>query len=245
MSTKEKQDVSSLVEQDLALKVYIDSLLIEPAVEVETQTETNTETNTETLVENETKPTLTETDPSSEVDLQQEVAVEEQQAAQTPDHSDDVQTPDQPFECLMFKVAGGLNLSVPLARLNGILQWQGECTHLPGHADWFLGLVSNRGHQVKVVDIASFVIPENHQAREGLSGERQFKHLILIDDGHYGLACDDLGDVLKISPDNVRWRADRANRPWLAGTLIDKMCALIDVDQFIAKLKEGIRLDDI
>jgi len=234
---KEKQEVSSVVEQELALKVYIDSLLIEPAPQIEQQTETVI------------------APPEAEVDLKQEQTIEQQheievqpdtilESEATPPSTVD-STIEGSFECLMFQVAGGLQLSVPLVHLNGILQWQGECTPLPGHAEWFLGLVSNRGKQVKVIDIAKFVIPENHQAREKLSGERDFKHLILIDDGRFGLACDGLGDVLRLEHDQVRWRSDRSSRPWLAGTVIDKMCALIDVDQFVGKLKEGISLDDI
>ncbi len=234
MSSKKTKEPMSVVEQELALKVYIDSLLIEPSTEApEIQVETKPEqrpgtdevlaTNTVDGVDDDPQP-LTETEPVQ---------------------TRAVGTEEDPFECLIFQVAGGLYLSVPLVRLNGILPWQGECTPLPGHAEWFLGLVSNRGKQVKVIDIASFVIPENHQVREGLVGDRNFKHLILIDEGRYGLACDELVDVLKLGHKDVRWRGDRTNRPWLAGTLIDKMCALIDVDQFVVKLKEGIKLDDI
>lgn len=150
------------------------------------------------------------------------------------------------FESLLFKVAGLLTLSVPLVRLNGILPWPGKLTAVPGHAGWFLGLLSNRGRQVKIIDIAKFVIPENHKARSTIeSSERQFKHIILIDDGQFGLACDDLGNVLKLNQGQVRWRSDRTTRPWLAGTIIEQMCAMIDLDHFVAMLKEGVPPDDI
>ena len=96
-----------------------------------------------------------------------------------------------------------------------------------------------------MIDIAKFVIPMNHQSRQALAGERHFKHLLLIDDGGFGLACDDLGEVLKLAPDKVRWRQDRSSRPWLAGTLIEQMSALIDIDKFTEMLKEGVPLDEI
>ena len=108
-----------------------------------------------------------------------------------------------------------------------------------------MGLVSNRGRQVKVIDIAKFVIPANHKSRQAVEAERQFKHLLLVDGGRYGLACDELGQVLKLSGDKIRWRNDRSNRPWLAGTIIEQMSALLDVDSFTEMLKEGVPLDEI
>jgi purine-binding chemotaxis protein CheW len=129
--------------------------------------------------------------------------------------------------------------------LSGIMKWPDEITPIPGYAEWFLGLVSTRGRQVKVIDLARFVIPENHKSRQVLSGERQFKHLLLLEGGRMGLACDELGTVLKVAPDQVRWRSDTSVRPWLAGTLIEQMSALLDVEQLTAILKEGAPLDDI
>ena len=228
MTIDEKNETSTMVEHELALKVYIDSLLLEPALE--------------TQVEEKVESPPVETPVETEVVTEQQVEeVVEPQAAKT----DISATGDETLECLLFKVAGFLTLAVPLAHLNGIMKWNGEATLVPGHADWFLGLVPNRGRQVKVIDIAKFVIPENHKSRQSLQGERNFKHMLLIDEGKYGLACDELGQVVKISHEKVRWREDRGNRTWLAGTLIEQMSALLDVEKFTEMLKEGIPGDEI
>jgi purine-binding chemotaxis protein CheW len=216
MTTLEKKVVTQLVEQELALKVYLDSLLFE-----------------ELPVKEETVVTAP---PATEVNVAEPQAA----VAQHPEWSEGT------FDTLLFKVGGFLTLSVPLVRLNSIVPWPGKLTAVPGYADWFLGLLSNRGRQVKVIDIAKFVIPESHKARSTLeSGERQFKHIIMIDDGEFGVAIDELGTVLKLSQEAVRWRHDRSTRPWLAGTVIEQMCALIDIDHFVAMLKEGVPADDI
>ncbi len=224
MTMDEKTETSTMVEHERALKVYIDALLLEPALE--------------TSVEEKVDSSPTEIEIVTE--QQSDQALEPH--ALKPDISS---LSDEVLECLLFKVAGFLTLAVPLVRLNGIMQWNGDATHIPGHADWFLGLVSNRGQQVKVIDIAKFVIPENHKSRQSVEGERNFKHMLLIDDGKIGLACDELGQVVKISHEKVRWREDRSSRPWLAGTLIEQMSALLDVEKFTEMLKDDIPLDEI
>lgn len=216
----EKTGTASVVEHELALKVYIDSLLLEPAPE--TQTEERVDT------------------PSLETQIGPESVVEVQ-----PVESDAPAHIDETLECLLFKVAGFLTLAVPLGQLNGILKWNGEVTFIPGHADWFLGLVTNRGHQVKVIDIAKFVIPTHHKSRQALDGDRKFKNILLINQGKIGLACDELGEVVRISREHVRWREERGNRTWLAGTLIEQMSALLDMDKFTQMLKEQISGDEI
>lgn len=232
MSRDDEQDFVTVVEHEQALKVYIDALLLEPPADDAASVETAAPT---PLV----APVAAEPDAAT-------VAID---AVEPPPQPRRRQAPavdrDAPFECLLFKVAGGLRLAVPLVRLTGILKWEGHLTPIPGYADWFLGLMSKRGRQVKVIDIAAFVIPENHNARQALADTRRYQHLLLIDDGKIGLACDDLGRVLKLSADKVRWRKDAGSRPWLAGTVIEQMSALLDVEQLTAMLKEGAALDDI
>ncbi len=230
MNGEEKNVLPTAADHELALKVYIDSLLLEPAFE------TPAEVEVESHAHEPVEQTVVDTDLAEQV-----IAVPDEQPVQQEITSDS----DEPFECILFKVAGFLTLAVPLLRLNGIVQWDGEITPIPGHAEWFLGLISYRGRQVKVIDIAKFVIPEGHKSRHAVDGERVFKHLLLIDDGKFGLACDDLGQVLKLTSDKVRWRQERNNRPWLAGTLIEQMSALIDTDKFAEMLKEDAPLDEI
>ncbi len=149
-------------------------------------------------------------------------------------------------EALMFKVGGFLTLATPLVELNTILTWRdGAVMPMPGGSEWFLGLLKVRDRQVKVIDIAKFVIPKNHKAREGLDERGGFKHIVIVGDGEFGLACDELGDVISVTPDGVRWRTDRSARPWLAGTVVEHMCALLDMDVFCQMLKEGLSADEI
>ncbi len=239
MSTEDKKQGAIEFEHEVALKVYIDALLLEP------ETETVEAVPEQVALIAEPVEAITTTDLKADVEL--EVAVVETHVADKiiPPNTSLAPASGEIVEYLLFKVAGFLTLSVPLARLNGIVKWSGDITPIPGHADWFLGLISNRGRQVKVIDIAKFVIPENHKSRQAVAAEREFKHLLLVGGGRYGLACDELGQVLKLSSEKIRWRDDRRRRPWLAGTIIEQMSALLDVDSFIEMLKDGVPLDEV
>ena len=45
----------------------------------------------------------------------------------------------------------------------------------------------------------------------------------------WGLAVDSVNQPITLQPDDVKWRGDRSKRPWLAGTVKDHMCALLDI----------------
>lgn len=130
----------------------------------------------------------------------------------------------QPFECLIFTVAG-LQLAVPLVLLGAIHRIEEEIRPIPGSPRWYMGIRPDRDHNLRVVDTAEWImagrVPGN--AREN------YRFVIRLDDSDWGLACDDVAQSFTLRPDEVRWRTGRSKRPWLAGTVIDHMCALIDV----------------
>lgn len=135
------------------------------------------------------------------------------------------------FQCLLFRVAG-LTLALPLAKLNGVLPWDAAAvTVMPGHRPWFLGLREYQGQQVQLIDVANVVIPRDEPAKADGFGK-----VILIGDGRWGLACDAIAEVVTLAATAVKWRGRSGNRPWLAGTVIERMCALIDADAFAEML---------
>lgn len=148
----------------------------------------------------------------------------------------------QPFQCLTFSVAG-VTLATPLEKLFGIVEWPGELTELPGYAPWFMGLLPNRGQNVRVIDTAQIIMPDGRvpDARPVLE---RVEYVVLIDEGRWGLAADSINQVITLSPEGVRWRGAGGKRPWLAGTAVERMCALLDIDKLGEQLAEGLRLDD-
>jgi purine-binding chemotaxis protein CheW len=135
----------------------------------------------------------------------------------------------QPFECLLFKV-GGLALAAPLAELGSIYPHDTALlTAIFGQAPWFMGLLPVKGYNVRVIDAAQVVMPERYAA----SMREHYRYVITLHGSDWGLAVDSVADSIVLQPEQVRWRGQRSKRPWLAGTLVTQMCALLDVAQLI------------
>lgn len=135
----------------------------------------------------------------------------------------------QRFDCLLFTV-GGLTLAVPLVELGTIYPLHDEITPLFGQADWFLGLLSVKDGNIRTVNTAKVVMPERYSE----AMEQGLSYVITIHGVDWGLAVHSVETAITLDPEDVRWRSERSKRPWLAGTVVDKMCALLDVSQLAA-----------
>ncbi len=131
---------------------------------------------------------------------------------------------EEPFECLIFTVAG-LQLAVPLVLLGAIHRIEEEIRPIPGSPRWYMGIRPDRDHNLRVVDTAEWIM----DGRVPAGARGNYRFVIRLDDSEWGLACDDVAQSFTLRPDEVRWRTARSKRPWLAGTVVDHMCALIDV----------------
>ena len=143
----------------------------------------------------------------------------------------------EPFQCLLFNVSG-LNLAVPLSKLNSVIPWTDKIVETPNQTDWYLGLVNNLGKNVKVIDTALMVMPENRRVSITEDPSERFSHILLVDDNQWGLACDSIGDVVWLSASDVKWRKNKKQRPWLAGTALERLCAIIDSEIFADMLND-------
>jgi len=139
----------------------------------------------------------------------------------------------KPFQALLFQVHA-VQFAAPLIRLQGVVPWSEEIADLPETPDWFLGLLACRDHNVRVVDTAKLVMQGQKFDVESSPG-----HIILLDKGRWGMTCDGLNEVVNVAPQSVQWRARKANRPWLAGTLREKLCAVLDVGALARMLERA------
>ena len=142
---------------------------------------------------------------------------------------------EEPFECLLFDVAG-LTLAVPLICLGSIYPLEGqELTPLFGQPEWFLGILPSQSGNLKVLDTARWVMPERYRDdfREGL------QYVISVQGYEWGLAVHQVSRSIRLDPDEVKWRSQRSQRPWLAGTVIEHMCALLDVAALAELIASG------
>lgn len=141
----------------------------------------------------------------------------------------------EPFECLLFDVAG-LTLAVPLVSLGSIYPMvREELTPLFGQPDWFLGLLPTQLGNLKVVDSARAVLASRYQA----SMQDDLKYVISVQGYEWGLAVHQVSRAIRLDPKDVKWRGKRSQRPWLAGTVIEQMCALLDVEALAKLIASG------
>ncbi|MEX5683561.1 MULTISPECIES: CheW domain-containing protein [Pseudomonas] len=141
----------------------------------------------------------------------------------------------EPFECLLFDVAG-LTLAVPLVCLGSIYSLAGhELTPLFGQPDWFLGILPSQAGNLKVLDTARWVMPDRYRDdfRQGL------QYVISVQGYEWGLAVHQVSRSLRLDPNEIKWRSHRGQRPWLAGTVIEHMCALLDVTELAELIASG------
>ncbi|MDX1756660.1 MAG: chemotaxis protein CheW [Marinobacter sp.] len=131
---------------------------------------------------------------------------------------------ERPFECLLFRVAG-LQLAVPLILLGAIHRLEEDVKAMPGSPRWYMGILPERTQNLRVVDTAEWIMA----GRVPAGARDHYRFVIRLDNSEWALACDDVAQSFTLDPDQVRWRTSRSKRPWLAGTVVSHMCALIDV----------------
>ncbi len=144
------------------------------------------------------------------------------------------------FQALFFEVAG-LTLAVPLVTLGGIHRID-KVGGLIGKPKWFKGVMLHREQKINVVDTAMWVMPEKYD--QNLAETLNYQYLIMLGDSLWGLASDKLVNTVTLTKDEVKWREAGGKRPWLAGMVKERMCALIDVYQLIAMLNNGLGSND-
>jgi purine-binding chemotaxis protein CheW len=140
------------------------------------------------------------------------------------------------FQAMFFDVAG-LLIAVPLIELGGIHNVD-KTTSLMGKPPWFKGVMLHRDEKVNVVDTALWVMPE--KCDDALINSLNYQYVIMLSDSQWGLMAEHLVDTVTLEQDQVKWLDKPSKRPWLAGLVKERMCALLDVEALIKLLDDGV-----
>jgi purine-binding chemotaxis protein CheW len=218
MSREKEERSTHLAEPEQAVYEYLDSLL----KEVEQAPSAPATTAEVVEIRPEPPPQQQEdVEPAPETVEEGVVDAEPEQGAVIPEWA------EEPFQCLLFSLRG-MTPAVPLLSLDNIMKWEEELSPLPGQPDWHMGIALNRGQQVVVVDTAQLLVPD----KLGRAADEREKgsHILVIGGGGRGLACDSLAKPVTLTKDDVRWSAPGGNRPWVAGTIVEKLCILLNIE---------------
>lgn len=143
----------------------------------------------------------------------------------------------QGVECLVFSVCG-LKLAVPLLFLGGVYEiTSSDVKPLVGQPKWYLGMVRTAEQNLQVIDTANLIMPERKQSLS----EQGFKYLIQLEKTPWAIACQSIDDTVRLDASEIKWRGERGKRTWLAGTVIEKMCALIDVNGLLQYVDQSCK----
>lgn len=213
------QPVAEIVEEIQEWDIPADTFETEPEVEILTAADTVEEFAVDVEVVEQ---------PTAEVELETQAGYSGigswQSTARTRD-----------FQVLYFEV-NGVTFAVPLDELGGIHR-MATLNHLIGRPAWYLGLQTNKDNQLDVVDTAKWVMAEKLHDDSYKEG---YQYIVMLGDSMWGLASTQLMGTELLSSEKVRWREQAGKRPWLAGMVKEKMCALIHVEALIAMLNAGL-----
>jgi len=226
MKTQQNKEVLQLSEPDRVVAEYLQTLLSE----VEEYQE-SAKTAVVTPVEQKQK-IVQESEPIVVSTIEQTIESEPQVA-----EKENVEEKPRPviphwakerFQCLLFDI-NGLHLAVPLSELNSIAgKQEAATTHLLGQPEWHRGILEHRGHKVGVVDVARLVMPGKLAPVKEQTVTPN--HVLILGDSKWGLMCDKLLSPITVEPSDIHWSCRHENRAWMAGTLPDQLCIILDLD---------------
>jgi purine-binding chemotaxis protein CheW len=245
-------DIDDILEQN-TIDIATEAKAMEPEIEVETAVETVEEIQ-EWVIDEEPTPTVEVEQPEPvweqpeiemveptvdvEVEIEQhtetETELETEAGAKLPNTWESTQRSSD-FQVLYFDV-NGVTFAVPLDELGGIHRIT-ELNHLIGRPAWYLGLQTSREQQFDVVDTAKWVMAD--KLRDD-NYKDNYQYVVMLGESMWGLASNQLMGTETLNIDKVRWREQAGKRPWLAGMVKEKMCALIHVQALIDMLNAGL-----
>ena len=220
-SEKNEQKV---VHQEIALDTYLSTLLDEIPDDI--LVDQDEEKKVETVVKNKT-----------EKNVEQQARIKSKELSVKtvnpltimPDWS------QHEFQALFFKV-DKLILAIPLTDLLRTIKIDDSPTSIPGQPSWFMGLLDTHDQRIGVLDTGQLIFGKNKGQQRDLEIQ-PFESILITHDGKWGLACDEILSIGKLEPEKVRWRTMRKKRPWLVGTVIEELTAVIDINQLVPHRK--------
>lgn len=137
------------------------------------------------------------------------------------------------FQVLFFEL-NHITFAIPLTDLGGIYHLSDSLNFLMGKPAWFRGVMSHNERLYNIVDTSSWLQLDRNAA------DLNYTHFILLGDTPWGLSCEKLLGTENLNKDQIRWRDKKGSRPWLAGMVKQKMCALIHAKELVKLLDQGM-----
>ena len=148
-----------------------------------------------------------------------------------PDITETINTiPDKNGQALLFEVAG-MQLALSLDELDGIENWPEEgLSQIPGYASYVVGTLSRPKQHTEVIDLTTLITNQSSNSEDN-------RYILLVNNKQLGLAVSAIRHVVKLEDENVRWRREPGQRPWLAGMLMSPLSSIISLTELLKILR--------
>jgi purine-binding chemotaxis protein CheW len=134
--------------------------------------------------------------------------------------------PDKNAQALLFEVAG-MQLALSLDELDGIENWPEEgLSQIPGHASYVVGTLNRPKQHTQVIDLTTLITNQSSNSADN-------RYILLVNNKQLGLAVSAIRHVVKLDNENVRWRREPGQRPWLAGMLMSPLSSIISLTELL------------
>jgi purine-binding chemotaxis protein CheW len=134
--------------------------------------------------------------------------------------------PDKIGQALLFEVAG-MQLALSLDELDGIENWPEEgLSQIPGNASYVVGTLSRPKQHTQVIDLTTLITNQSSNSEDN-------RYILLVNNKQLGLAVSAIKHVVKLDNENVRWRREPGQRPWLAGMLMSPLSSIISLTELL------------
>lgn len=223
---------NQIVQQALALDVYLRTLLDEvPEADDEALALVEDGPVLKTVAEPPVEQQIEPVDASPIIIPQQSKLVQPENPAKLQALSVMPEWSRHEFQALFFKV-DQMILATPVIGLARTIKMEHQPGKIPGQPSWFLGLLDDQDSRIGVLDTGQLIFGKTKGGLRNLE-EKPFQRILVTQDKKWGLACDEIVSIGKLQPEKVRWRTVRHKRPWLIGTVIDELTAIIDLTQLV------------
>ncbi len=228
---------------NLDLSLYIEGMLNTEAVVVEHKTKAEEKIETMLLndllaPEKEELPIKTETKTETQEKIQAKIihvepakTVSKEKLEENIFDSTIPAWGQQALKCLPIKL-GGMNLMIPAISVAYIERVNKKMIRPPLEAEAFRGIVTLRERSVAIIDLHKLIsknsIPYN-QSEKNVE-EYYVEYVIVMKDRTYALACDEVGEMIELCPEDVRWNKASFNNPLFVGIVPDELCAIVNID---------------
>jgi len=139
------------------------------------------------------------------------------------------------IECKLFKVSG-LNIALPLNYIRRTIK-QTDIT-VNDVKDLRVGEIVVDDEVVEVIDLAYFIMRAIDSDASTLDENSEKVDVILLNNTKTAILIEEEVGMQAISSDKVCWRSGTSNRAWLAGTVKEHGCCLLDLVAILDYLKK-------